>query len=179
MKSILVFAGFLLLVFQYSCQTNSSATSAGSAGTDSMRYFTEQSYKGFESGDFSVFDRMVSSDVVDHGIGEKDVTGKNAVIDSLKQMNSQIKDLKFQILSQSADSNYSIAYVRMTGTSATDKSGFSKGTAIDSKSVDIVKWKDGKVAEHWTYLDPREMMAMMQPMPAPATANKMDSAKHK
>jgi len=29
-------------------------------------------------------------------------------------------------------------------------------------SLDVSKFKDGKAVEHWVFMDPKEMMAMMQ-----------------
>ncbi len=176
MKAIIFFAAVTMLSVFYSCNPAATATSSGSAAADSMKSLNEQVYKGFVSGDFSAFEKMTSPDVVDHGMGDKDVVGKDSVEKDLKEMNTQIKDLKFDILSESADSNYTMTLVRMTGISNDAKIGMPVGTPMDMTSVDVLKWKDGKVTEHWAYMDPRDMMKMMAPMPHPATA---DSSIHK
>ena len=176
MKAIIFFAALIMLSLIYSCNSPATATSSGSATTDSMKLLDEQVYKGFVSGDFSAFEKMTSPDIVDHGIGDKDVVGKDSVEKYLKEMNTQIKDLKFDVLSESADSNYSMTLVRMTGVSNDAKTGMPVGTQMDMTSVDVLKWKDGKVTEHWNYMDPRDMMKMMASMPHTATA---DSTMHK
>jgi predicted ester cyclase len=178
MKTITFLAVIVLMATLYSCNTGTSATSASNATLDSIKYFDEQSYKDFVSGNFSMFERMVSPDIVDHGLGEKDVVGRDSVEAGLKEMTSQIKDLKFDIVSESADSTYSMILVRITGTSNSAKTGFPVGASIDMKNVDVLKWKDGKVTEHWGYVDPRDMMKMMASM-TPPPAPKADSAMHK
>ncbi len=44
-------------------------------------------------------------------------------------------------------------------------------TKMDMTTVDVVKFKDGKAVEHWSYMDPKDMMKMMPPV------GKMDSKK--
>jgi hypothetical protein len=34
---------------------------------------------------------------------------------------------------------------------------------IDFHSLEVSKFKDGKAVEHWSYMQPKEMMAMMAP----------------
>jgi predicted SnoaL-like aldol condensation-catalyzing enzyme len=41
-------------------------------------------------------------------------------------------------------------------------SGTMQGKATTMSSLDVTKFKDGKAVEHWVFMDPREMMAMMQ-----------------
>ena len=36
---------------------------------------------------------------------------------------------------------------------------------MDENSVDVVKIKDGKMVEHWGFVDPGAMMKQMQAMP--------------
>ena len=178
MKAITSLAIVVLMTTFYSCNTSTTITTTDNATVDSMRYFVDETYKGFANGDFTVFDRMTSPGLVDHGMGDKDVVGKDSVKASLKEMTAQIRGIKFDILSESADSNYTMALVRITGTSASPITGFPVGASIDMKNVDVLRWKDGKVTEHWEYADPRDMMKMMASMPTPP-APKVDSAVHK
>lgn len=174
MKKIYFSLACMLLASVYSCNMGTSSSGSASSGNsqlDSMKSMNEQVYKGFSSGDFSAFEKMVASDAVDHGMGEKDVVGKDSIEKDLKEMNSQFKDLKFEILSESADSNYTMTMVRMTGTSNDAKTGFPAGSAVDNTSVDVLKWTDGKVTEHWVYMDSRDVMKMMASMPAPPKAD--------
>ena len=36
------------------------------------------------------------------------------------------------------------------------------GKPMTMTSVDVTKFKDGKAVEHWVFMDPLEMMTMMQ-----------------
>ncbi len=44
---------------------------------------------------------------------------------------------------------------------------------VEMTGVDVSKFKDGKAVEHWMYMDPKDMMKMMPPPPAPADTSAM------
>jgi predicted ester cyclase len=174
MKIIISLAAFGFACLLYSC--NMPAGSGTSGGMDTayinkIKNLNMQFYKGFEAGTLNGFDSTnVSSNVIDHGMGPKDVMGLDSVKKGLMGMISQMKDVKFNVLSIAVDSNYSTAWVEMTGTSTSPESGFPVGASIDMKTVDVVRWDNGKAAEHWGYVDPRDMMKMMPPsMPKDTT----------
>jgi hypothetical protein len=50
--------------------------------------------------------------------------------------------------------------------------GMPAGTNVDMSPIEVSKFKDGKATEHWTFMQPAEMMKMM-----PAMGNKMDTTK--
>ena len=43
--------------------------------------------------------------------------------------------------------------------------GMPAGSKMDEKGVDVIKLKDGKMVEHWGFVDPVAMMKHMQSMP--------------
>jgi predicted ester cyclase len=179
MKKIIFIAAIGLAYLFYSCNTPapSNATAGGmdTASINRMKNLNVEFYQGFEKGDFSLFDTSnVMPNVIDHGMGPKDVIGIDSVKKGLSTMTSEIKDIKFEILAQGIDGNYSMVYNRITGTSASPASGFPVGTAIDMLNIDVLRWDNGKVAEHWGYIDPRDMMKMMPPSSMPME----DKTKH-
>jgi hypothetical protein len=181
MKKIIFLPVLGLICLIYSCNTPASSNTAA-GGTDTayvnkIKNLNIAFYKGFETNDMSNFDTSnVMAGVIDHGMGLKDVVGIDSVRNGLSKMNSQFKNLKFEITAQTVDSNYSMTWVRMTGVSASPETGFPVGTPVDMMSVDVVRWENGKAAEHWGYMDPRDMMKMMPPSPMPKP---MDSTMHK
>jgi predicted ester cyclase len=182
MKKFIFIPAFALVCLIYGCNTHGS-TDTGTGGTDTayinkIKDFNVAVYKGFSNSDLSIFDTAhFTPDVTDHSMGPKDVVGLDSVKASLSKMFSQMKDLKFDIISQSVDGDVSMIWSRMRGTSTSPASGFATGTPIDMLSVDVLKFKDGKVSEHWGYMDPNDMMKMMPP--SPPKMPMMDSAMKK
>jgi len=70
-----------------------------------------------------------------------------------------------------ADDDYAMAWQRYTGKMKTDGMGYKAGETFEMQAIEVAKFKDGKAVEHWSFMQPSDMMAMMkkmQPMPAPA-----------
>jgi predicted SnoaL-like aldol condensation-catalyzing enzyme len=67
-----------------------------------------------------------------------------------------------EVISEAISGDYLFTLVRLTGTTtASPGMGMPPNKKMDSKSVDVVKLKDGKAVEHWEFVDPKDMMAMM------------------
>ncbi|HEV7620711.1 MAG TPA: ester cyclase [Flavisolibacter sp.] len=117
--------------------------------------------KAIETGDSSKIN--IASDAVDHNGGPQ---GRELKGDSIKwylaDMHNHFGDLKFVIINDASDGDYVYSYTRMTGTTKDASMGIPAGTKLDMKGVDVLKFKDGKLSEHWGYMDPNDMMKMMQ-----------------
>jgi predicted SnoaL-like aldol condensation-catalyzing enzyme len=54
--------------------------------------------------------------------------------------------------------------------------GHKAGDKIDMKVMEVARFKDGKAVEHWSLMEPADMMKMMgnmqQPMAMPDSAKK-------
>jgi predicted SnoaL-like aldol condensation-catalyzing enzyme len=122
----------------------------------------------FMSGDVSGIDSVVASNFVGHSEhGEWNRDSLKAMIPMMHKMNP---DMKMESVRDMADDDYVFSLVRMTGTSDGNM-GMAKGP-YDMKTVEVTKFKDGKAVEHWSYVDPVDMMKMMPPPPP-----KMDEKK--
>ena len=125
----------------------------------------------FMTGDTSKINDAVASDFVDH-------TDKGeANRDSLKAMvlmtHKEFPDMKMEVVKELADDEYVFSLIRMTGTS-NGQMGMPKGP-YDMKAIEVVRFKDGKGVEHWSYMQPADVMKMMPPMPETKMDNKMKS----
>src|SRR5258705_8132440 len=95
--------------------------------------------------------------------------------DSLKAMVSMMsmdKTAKSETNLELANDDYVAGWLHMTGTS--DGSMGPKGTPYDMSSIELVKFKDGKATEHWSFVSMAEMMKMM---PQPGMDKMMDTTK--
>ena len=115
--------------------------------------------KSFETGDLSMIDSLVASDFVDHSQGHQSNR------DSLKAMitawKADTKDVKTETIKELADDDYVFGWLRFTGTSS-GKMGMPAGP-YTMTAIEVTKFRDGKAVEHWTFVEPREMMMAQQP----------------
>ncbi len=167
MKKLIIATGIILICLTYSCkELHNDATKA--SGNDFIKK-NALIYKALETGDVSKLDDVIAKDAIDHGMGgTQDVVGADSIKKMLGSMHTMFKNLKMEIISASSDSLYSFEMVRMTAEATSPASGMPVGTKMDALSVDVVKWKDGKAIEHWSFMDSRDAAKMMAPPPPPA-----------
>jgi predicted ester cyclase len=165
--SIAVLAGLSLA----SCNNSGSATANDTAKDSTTAVSTEQQnldknrsvYKAIETGDSATIRSLIADDAVDHqGPNGQDLKGGDAITHMLTDMHNHVKDLKFDITSDAAKGDYIFAMVQMSGTAVDNSMGMTPGAKVDGKSVDVVKVKDGKMVEHWGFMDWQDVMKMGQ-----------------
>jgi predicted SnoaL-like aldol condensation-catalyzing enzyme len=121
----------------------------------------------FQTGDISKIDDAVAADFVDHtDQGDKNRDSLKAMI---QMMHKEFPDMKTEVTRELADNDYVFSLMHWTGTS-NGQMGMPKGP-FDMKAIEVVRCKDGKGVEHWSYMQPADVMKMMAQMPA---AGKMD-----
>ena len=117
--------------------------------------------KAYEAGDFTKMGDYIAADAVDHGGETGDIKGLDNIVSEMKRYRTMMPNMKVEMTRSLADDEYVYTWGKMTGTM--------NGKTVTMSSVDVSKFKDGKAVEHWVYMDPKEMMQMMPPAPAPAT----------
>jgi predicted SnoaL-like aldol condensation-catalyzing enzyme len=173
MKQVLFVAATVCSCFLLSCNNAGSNASANSQGEKNIMV-VHDIYKGIETGDTSKLDG-IADDGIDH-MGPKgtEIKGGDNIKKMLADMHNHMKDLKMEVVAEAANGDYVFVWCHMTGTCTDSSMGMKAGMAMDSKSVDVIKFKDGKATDHWGYLDPADMMKMM-PSPPMGGTMKMDS----
>ena len=121
--------------------------------------------KAFESGDISMIDSAVAADFVDHT--DRGDMGRDSLKAMIQMVHKEFPDMKTEVIREVADDDYVFSLMRFTGTS-NGQMNMPKGP-YDMHAVQVVRFKDGKAVEHWEYMQPKEMMAMM---PKPEEAKK-------
>ena len=116
--------------------------------------------KAFETGDVSKIDGAVAADFIDH-TPEGDKKGLDSLKATITMMHSMFKTWKTEKVKQLADDDYVFTWNRYSGTSDGNM-GMPKGP-FTLNAVEVVKFKDGKCTEHWSFDSPEEMMKMMAP----------------
>jgi predicted SnoaL-like aldol condensation-catalyzing enzyme len=161
MKKILFALATGLMCFSYSCSEHKAEEKDNTA--EKRKEINALFYKAIETGDVSKLDSVLTNDAIDHAdMSGKDILGKDSIKAMLADAHSQITNMKLEVLSSASDGDYSMDRVRMTGTAAVSLApNMPVGSKVDITSVEVVKWKDGKAHEHWTYMDTKDVAHMM------------------
>lgn len=171
MKKLPILLCILSLLILVSCESKKEKTaSRGTSDKTAANLKINQTVmNSFSTGDDSMIDSIVSADFVDHT--DRGIMGR----DSLKAMIRMAKDksMKAEAIKELADDEYVFSWVRFTGTS--DGSMGMPVGPYDMNSMEATRFKDGKAVEHWTFMQPADMMKMMAAM-MPA-AGGVDSVK--
>ncbi len=155
----LFFTGIVAMICFISCEQKNATTTTNNAERNTER--NKMVYSAMETGDVSKLDSFIDKDIIDHG-----EHGEIKGIDSLKamftDMHNHMSGLKFDLVSDatSADGEYHFAWFKMKGTCTDGSMGMPAGTKMDMTGVDVVRIKNDKAVEHWSYEDPAEMMKM-------------------
>jgi predicted ester cyclase len=116
--------------------------------------------KAFETGNVSTIDSAVASDFVDH-TDQGDKKGSDSLKTMITMVHKDFPDQKMEIIKEVADDEYVFSLNRYTGTS-NGQMGMPKGP-YDMKAIEVVKFKNGKAVDHWSYMQPGDVMKMMGP----------------
>ena len=172
-----LFAGAFLLFA--SCNNSSPVSSESTADNNSQAQKNLDGFhvvsKAFETGDANSIDSVVADDFVDH-TDHGDVKGKDSLKAMINMMHANVKDMKQETIKELADNGYVFSWMHYSGT-GNGAMGMPNGH-FEANVIETVKIRDGKAVEHWTFMDPLDMMKMMQSM-GNMNMNKMDTTKKK
>ncbi|HVF96039.1 MAG TPA: nuclear transport factor 2 family protein [Flavisolibacter sp.] len=168
-KGLITLAGLFLLI---SCNETKDSSTTGNNDHAAMATqnaaHNKEIYRAIETGDVSKLDSFITKDVVDHnGNMGKDIVGIDSVKAFIGNIHNYFDGLKMESVSEatSEDGVYHFALVHMTGTAKQNPWGMPAGQKVDDMSVDVVKIKDGKASDHWSFTSMKDMMEMMSAMP--------------
>ena len=114
----------------------------------------------FESGDFSNIGNYIATDAVDHsGMGE--IKGLDSIKAMLNQMNTVMGDFKHEMIHEMADDQYVFQWMNQTSTAKTDAMGMKAGQTITMNIIEVTRFDNAKIVEHWTFLNAADAMKMM------------------
>ncbi|MGN6194375.1 MAG: ester cyclase [Ginsengibacter sp.] len=175
MKQILTgLSVFMFLLV--SCKSPTTDTTAANTNTENETHLADNNkiYKAIETGDVSAIDTLIAADAVEHdGPNGTEVKGRDSIVKMLGLMHTQIKDLKTDVITSAGNGDYVFSLVHITGT-PTDSSMGMGGKNIDIRAVDVVKFKDNKITDHWGFTEDATVnKEMMEMQPKMNSADKM------
>lgn len=160
---------FLLLLASSIIFISCSSESGGMSETAKKNIAINDSItQAYQRGDFSKMGDYIAADAVDHAGEKGDVVGLDSIVADMKRYHEMMPDMKILSSKSLADDEYVYTWAEMKATMM--------GKEMTIKSVDIAKFKDGKAVEHWMYMDPKDMAAMMESMPPQASPTGSDAA---
>jgi predicted SnoaL-like aldol condensation-catalyzing enzyme len=177
MRKLIFPASAVLLLFLSSC--NDSATVASASDNSKVQRNLDAQHtivKAIESGDPSGIDSVVADDFLDH-TDRGDMKGRDSLKAMVKMMAVSKDKMKMETKHEIADENYVYSWMRYYGTS--DGSMGMPAGPYDMTSIEVSRFNDGKVVEHWSFMDAQEMGKMMQQMQGGAGKAPADSTKGK
>jgi len=163
MKRLLISGLSVMVVVLFAC--NDKAGDAADGNDDKRKEMLEsnrQVLKAIETGDSATIHKYIADDAVDHGASNgADMKGPD-IVTMLADAHNSIDNLKFEVLQEAANDDHIFCMARMTGDVKKPIWGMPVGK-VDMTSVDVIKIKDGKMTDHWSYMNPADMMKMMPP----------------
>jgi steroid delta-isomerase-like uncharacterized protein len=123
-----------------------------------------RAYQLISAGDIDGFGRLLSDDFVEH----EEVPGlaptKEGVLDFFRDYLVAFPDLRMEVLDLVASGDKAVARVKATGTQDGEFMGMPpSGRSVEVELIDIMRFDDGLVVEHWGVMD---MLAMLQQLGA-------------
>ena len=100
-------------------------------------------------------------------------TGLQAARDMIALYRTSMPDLHQEWLHASTTGDRTYIHYRMKGTNTGPYGDMpATGKAMDVMGVDIIRFQDGKAAEHWGYMEEMKMMTQLGLMPEPGAEDK-------
>ncbi|MFL5808197.1 MAG: ester cyclase [Flavisolibacter sp.] len=155
----LVFAAMFVAVSCCSYGQKSSMSSTAQKNLATARAVA----KMFETGDYSKVGDYIATDAVDHAGMQGDVKGLDSIKANFNQMGAMMGNFKNEVIREVADDEYTFQWLKETSTAKTDAMGMKAGQTVTMNAVEVSRFSNGKIAEHWTFVNWSDAMKMMQP----------------
>jgi predicted SnoaL-like aldol condensation-catalyzing enzyme len=114
----------------------------------------------FRSGDTSEINSVVAVDFIDHT--ERGDLGRDSLKAMIVMMHKQFPDMKAKIIKELADKDYVFSLIKNSGVSKGEM-GMPPGP-YEMTSMEVIRFANGKIVEHWSYMDIREIVKLMPQM---------------
>ena len=121
---------------------------------------------GFNEGRLTELDKLISADFVEHQFGAE--SGRDGVKSLIQQMRTAFPDLRMTIEDSVTSEDKVWARLSCRGTQKGPLMGFPPtGRSIETTAVEICRFSDGKLVEHWGVPDRFAAMSQLGLLPGP------------
>ena len=118
----------------------------------------------FDRGNMRVLEQVMSEHYIQHeGSGQGDRASFGMFTAWPQQLRRSFPDLRFEVVASSVDTTGDVwLHARFTGTQLGEYAGIAPtGKAIEVNMLDRLKFRDGKVVEHWGATDFTSLMRQL------------------
>ena len=158
MKRTTPFAGLvLLLALSCTAKKEGGLSATAQKNLDAAHGIS----KCFDTKDFSKLGDYIAADGIDHAGETGEIKGVENMKAEYAKMSAAFTSMKSEVIKELADDEYVMSWMKFTGTMARDLYGKKAGETMSATSIELSKFKDGKAVEHWTFMEPAEMMKTM------------------
>ena len=110
--------------------------------------------EGFSKGDLTVIDEVLSPDFVEYEIVPGQAPGRQGVKDIVTMMRTAFPDLHLTLQDAITSGDQLCGRLTFSGTNTGPFMGQPPtGRAASWGAIDIVRFRDGRIAEHWGEMD--------------------------
>lgn len=152
-----------------------SADSAKQASTDQMKQTAQRFLDLWFSGKMDGVEEIVAADFVTHmSMPGVTSTGIQQLKDMVAFSVAAFPDNKMEDLHLIADGDRVVAHYRLKGVNsgAMGEGMPATNKPIDVHTVDVLRFENGKVVEHWGYMEEMKMMQQLGMMPGDEAGSK-------
>ena len=156
-------------------RTLRSADSAKHAGMEQMKQATQRFFDMWLTGKADGIEEFVGENFTSHNpIPGVTSTGIQQMKDMIAVSSSTFTGSKVEDMNMTADGDRVVAHYRWkaVNTGSMDESMPATNKPIDVYGVDIVRFENGKIVEHWGYMEEMKMMQQLGMMPGEDPAAK-------
>jgi steroid delta-isomerase-like uncharacterized protein len=119
-------------------------------------------FAAIESGNFGIFDQIVSHDYNDHGAGQS--PGRENLKIYFTRLRSAFPDLKLPMTAIVAEGDYVAVLNAIQGTHKGDFGGIrATGKRVNAMAFQLYRIANGQLAEHWEVADSATIIQQLQP----------------
>ncbi len=119
-------------------------------------------------GNLDMIDELASPDFVDHEASSGLAGGREDVKQFLSMLRIAFPDLRMNVEDLIAEGDKVVARATMTGRHQGEFAGIAAtGKTVNVAAIDIVRFADGKLAEHWGVTDAASLMEQLGALPTP------------
>ncbi|MCB0792748.1 MAG: ester cyclase [Flavobacteriales bacterium] len=150
------------------------ADSAAKAMVAAQEETFRKIFEMFNTGNTEGIEDLVAADFVDHQQPpEITTTGIQGARDVIAYFRSVMPDLHQEMIRTATNGDISFVHYHMSGTFTGPMGEMPpNGKKMDVMGVDVVRFADGKMVEHWGYIEEMKMMQQLGMMPPPDAAAK-------
>jgi steroid delta-isomerase-like uncharacterized protein len=138
---------------------------------EDSKSFVNSFFAGVNAGDFSVIDKLVADDFVEHEAFPGIEPNKEGVTQFFTLFQSAFPDFRMETHEIVAEDDLVCIRSTTTGTHEGEFMGVPPtGKRIEVQGFDLVRVRNGQATEHWGLLDAMTMMQQLGAIPAEAPA---------